>query len=80
MEHCTLTIRLPEAVTVASTGVSTFSFNIEKSLKQASSITMENASNIVAIPAWYDKANKRLYTATATGHYWAVDGAKMTYT
>ena len=81
MEQCSVVIRFPDAVTVASVAsVATFKFNVEKSLNQASQITVENKSGVGAIPAWYDKTNKKLYTATATGHYWAVDGAKMTYT
>lgn len=74
------TIRMPDAVTTAShASIATFKFNIQKSIEQASALTMETAT-ASAVPAWYDKENERVYAANASGHYWAVDDNKLTYT
>lgn len=61
-----------------------FPYNVEKALVQATSITMQNINlaevYYQAVPAWYNKTQKRLYAANISGHYWAVDGNKLTYT
>lgn len=61
-----------------------FPFNVEKALNQATAITVQNINlaevYYQAVPAWYDKTNKRLYAANISGHYWAVNGATLTYT
>ena len=60
-----------------------FPFNVEKPLMQATHVTIQNInlSEVYydAVPAWYDKTNKRLYAANISGHYWVVDGNKLTY-
>lgn len=74
------TIRMRDGVTSAShASQATFKFNIQKSIEQASALTMETATTS-AVPAWYDKVNERVYAANAPGHYWAVDDNKLTYT
>lgn len=60
-----------------------FPFNVEKALAQATHVAIQNINLAEvyydAVPAWYDKTNKRLYAANISGHYWAVDGNKLTY-
>lgn len=74
------TIRMKDGVTTAShASIATFKFNIQKSIEQAAQLTIET-STASAVPAWYDKENKRVYAANASGHYWAVDDNKLTYT
>ena len=74
------TIRMKDGVTVAShASQATFKFNIQKSIEAASVLTMETAT-ASAVPAWYDKENERVYAANDSGHYWAVDDNKLTYT
>ena len=61
-----------------------FPFNVEKCLNQATNIVIQNINlaevYYQAVPGWYDKTNKRLYAANISGHYWAVNGAVLTYT
>ena len=80
MGNCSFVIRMPSAVVASSAAsVATFSFNIQKSIEQATSLTMETTT-AKAVPAWYDKENERVYAANVSGHYWAVDDNKLTYT
>lgn len=61
-----------------------FPFDVEAGLSQATSISIQNINlaevYYQAVPGWYDRTNKRLYAANISGHYWAVDGKKLTYT
>ena len=61
-----------------------FDYDIEKSIAAATSITIQNINlaevYYIAVPAWYDKTAKKLYAANISGHYWAVDKNKLTYT
>lgn len=61
-----------------------FPFNVEKPLAQATHVTIQNINlaevYYTAVPAWYDKTNKRLYATNISGHYWAVNGDTLTYT
>lgn len=61
-----------------------FPFNVESALNQATTITISNINlsevYYMAVPAWYDRTNKRLYAANISEHYWAVDGNALTYT
>lgn len=61
-----------------------FSYDVEKALNQASRISLQNINlaevYYMAVPAWYDRTGKKLYSAITSSHYWAVDGNKLTYT
>lgn len=61
-----------------------FPFDVEKAIADATAITIQNINLAEvyydAVPAWYDKTNKRLYATVISGHYWAVDGKSLTYT
>lgn len=61
-----------------------FPYNVEKGLKQATSISIQNINlaevYYSAVPGWYDRTNKRLYASNISGHYWAVSGNSLTYT
>lgn len=61
-----------------------FEYEVEEALTQASRISLQNINlaevYYMAVPAWYDRTGKKLYSAITTGHYWAVDGNKLTYT
>ena len=75
---------LDMSVSTVSELSNVFPFNVEKALAQATSVTIQNINlaevYYTAVPAWYDKTNKRLYAANISGHYWAVDGTTLTYT
>lgn len=61
-----------------------FDYNVEKALLDATSITIQNINlaevYYQGVPAWYNRTQKRLYSAVTSTHYWAVDGNKLTYT
>lgn len=61
-----------------------FPFNVEKALLQATSVTVQNINlaevYYQAVPGWYDRTNKRLYSSVTSSHYWAVNGGTLTYT
>lgn len=61
-----------------------FPYNVEKSIESATSITVQNINlaetYYSAVPAWYDRTNKRLYATVISGHYWAVSDNVLTYT
>lgn len=61
-----------------------FPFNVEKALAQATSVFIQNINlaevYYQAVPGWYDRTNKRLYSAVTSTHYWAVNGSTLTYT
>lgn len=61
-----------------------FPYNVEKALNAATSITVQNINLAEtyydAVPAWYDRTNKRLYATVISGHYWAVSDNVLTYT
>lgn len=61
-----------------------FPYNVEKGLLGATAITIQNVNlaevYYQAVPAWYDRTNKRLYSSVTSSHYWAVNGDTLTYT
>lgn len=61
-----------------------FPYNVEKSLAEATSITLQNINlsevYYTSVPAWYNKTNKRLYSVVTSTSYWVVSGNKLTYT
>ena len=66
-----------------SGSVYTFPFNVEKSIKAATSITLQNytASNTVykAIATYYNVTDNRLMNPLYSGHYFTPDGKTLTY-
>lgn len=75
---------LDMALSTVSELSNVFPYNVEKSIESATSITVQNINlaetYYSAVPAWYDRTNKRLYATVISGHYWAVDGNVLTYT
>ncbi len=61
-----------------------FPYNVEEGLLDATAITIQNINlaevYYQAVPAWYDRTNKRLYSSVTSSNYWAVNGDTLTYT
>ena len=80
--HVTFVLDLSESTVSELANV--FEFDVEASLAVATNITISNINlaevYYMAVPAWYDRTNKRLYAANISGHFWAVDGKTLTYT
>ncbi len=80
--HVTFVLDMAESTVSELSNV--FDFNVEASLAIATNITISNINlaevYYMAVPAWYDRTNKRLYAANVSEHYWAVDGKTLTYT
>lgn len=72
------------AESTVSSMTNTFEENVEAALEVATSVTLQNVTAslvyYMAVPAWYDRTNKRLYSALTGNDYWAVDGKNLTYT
>lgn len=77
-----LTINMADSSVVELSNV--FPYNVENALAQATSVTLNNINlsevYYMAVPAWYNRTNKRLYSTVTSTHYWVVDGNKFTYT
>lgn len=84
MVNSHVTVALDMADSTVSELSNVFDFNVEASLAVATNITISNINlaevYYMAVPAWYDRTNKRLYAANVSEHYWAVDGKTLTYT
>ena len=80
--HVTFVLDMSESTVSELANV--FEFDVEASLAVATNITISNINlaevYYMAVPAWYDRTNKRLYAANISGHFWAVDGKTLTYT
>ena len=57
----------------------TFGYNVYRSVTASTEITVQNWNNKAAIPAYYDKANQRLYAYGVSG-YWTVFVDTLTFT
>ena len=61
-----------------------FPYNVEAALSNATSINIQNINlsetYYTAVSAYYDRTNKRLYSAVTGTAYWAVSGNSLTYT
>lgn len=62
-----------------SGNVYTFGYDIYRSVTASTEITVQNWNNKAAIPAYYDKANQRLYAYGVNG-YWDVFVNSLTFT
>lgn len=75
---------LDMALSAVSELSNVFPYNVEKSIESATSITVQNINLAEtyynAVPAWYDRTNKRLYATVISGHYWTVSDNVLTYT
>ena len=82
MKEYKLTIDMAKSTVVELSNQ--FDYNVEKALLEATSITIQNINlaevYYQAVPAWYNRTQKRLYSAVTSTNYWAVDGNKLTYT
>ena len=82
MKEYKLTIDMAKSTVVELSNQ--FDYNVEKALLDATSITIQNINlaevYYQAVPAWYNRTQKRLYSAVTSTNYWAVDGNKLTYT
>ena len=82
MKEYKLTIDMAKSTVVELSNQ--FDYNVEKALLDATSITIQNINlaevYYQAAPAWYNRTQKRLYSAVTSTNYWAVDGNKLTYT
>lgn len=56
----------------------TFGYDVYRSITASTEITVQNWSNAVSIPAYYDKANQRLYAYGVSG-YWSVFFNTLTF-
>lgn len=78
------TVSIDMDVSTISSSANVFPYNVEKSLSEATAITLQNVNlsgaYFISVPAYYDKTNKRLYSVVTGENYWAVSDNKLVYT